>query len=172
MLVDQDLDVGAMKSFVRTMSATGQAYVSAGDSEDEARIRAEEVEESDSESHGSEDEGDTELELADDVRDMLVSAEDGGTVLATSPVKDNDESTSDEEETPKRSFQARLERLRRLSEGRPIKDVLREELDKELDGDESDYDIDDGESIIAKIPVTRSPCVCRTTDACVTGFPR
>lgn len=172
MLVDQDLDIGAMKAFVGTMNATGQTHVSAGDLEDEARIRAEGVEESNNGSHGSEDEGDTEMEPADDVRDLLVSAGDGGTVLTISPVEDNDESTSDEEETPKRSFQARLERLRRQSEGRPIKDVLREELDKELDGDESTYDIDDEKNIIARGQVTLSPCVCCTTDAYVTGFPR
>jgi hypothetical protein len=156
MIVDQDLDVGAMKAFVGSMSAVGQAHISAGDVEDEARIRAEEVEESGAESDDSEDEGDTELELADDVR-ILVLAEAGGTALATSPIESEDESTSDEGETPKRSFQARLERVRRLTEGRPIKDVLREELERGVD--ESDNDTNDKDDIIAKIEVTRSPYI-------------
>jgi hypothetical protein len=76
MIVDQDLDVGAMKGFVGDMSAARQAHPTAGDTEDEARIWTEEVEESNEEStRGSDDskyEGDTELELAADVWDMLV----------------------------------------------------------------------------------------------------
>jgi hypothetical protein len=40
MIMDQDLDVGAMKAFVGGMSAARQAHVSAGDIEDEARIWA------------------------------------------------------------------------------------------------------------------------------------
>ena len=172
MIVDQDLDVGAMKAFVGGMSAARQAHVTAGDIEDEARIWTEEVEESNEEStresDDSEDEGDTELELAADVWDMLVPAKDGGTALATSPVEDENESNSDEEVTPKRSFQARLKKLRRRTEGQTIQDVLREELDQV---NESDYATADEEDIIAQIQVTRFTYVFRKTDTCITELP-
>jgi hypothetical protein len=177
MIVDQDLDVGAMRAFVGGMSAAGRAHVSAGDIEDEARIWAEEVEESDegstTESDDGEDEGDTELELAVDVWDMSVPAKDGGAALATSPVEDENESNSDEEETPKRSFQERLKKLRKRTEGRPIQDVLREELDHEQGVDESDHDTADEEDLIAQIQVTRFTFfVFRMADTCTTELPR
>jgi hypothetical protein len=161
MIIDQDLDIGAMKVFVRGMSAAGQTHISAGDIEDEARIRAEKVEESDEEGRaegdGSEDEVAAELELTDDVFDLLAPAADGGSAPTTSSIEDEDDSTSDEEEISVRSFQARLERLRMRTAGRPIKDMLQEELDEELGVDESDHNTNNVEDIIANIQVTRSP---------------
>jgi hypothetical protein len=112
------------------------------------------------------------LELAVDVWDMLVPAKDGGTALATSPVEDENESNSDEDETPKRSFQARLKTVRKRTEGRPIQDVLREELDQELGVDESDDDTADEEDIIAQTQVTRFTHVFRMTDTWTTELPR
>jgi hypothetical protein len=129
MLVDQDVDAYAMEAFVKGMNPSGLAHVSADDLE----------EDDDEESRAESDDGadSTELELAGDAQDVLM------------PVSEDEyESTSDEEETPKRSFQARLERLRKRTKGRPIEDVLDDELDPDLEADEED-------SIVAKIQVMR-----------------
>ena len=161
MLVDHDVDVFAMEAFVKGMSIPGSAPVTADDLEDEEKSNGESGPESD----GSSDEDDEELELADDTR-MMVSEEDdfavGGVLIGS-----EDESTSDEEETQEGSFQARLERLRKRTEGRPIKDVLKDELDGELE-------VDDGDSVIAQIQVTRSrfPSVFNTTYASTAGDTR
>jgi len=142
MLVDHDVDVYAMEAFVKGMSIAGSAPVTADDLEDEERNDVESGPEGD----GSSDEDDDELELADDP--VLIS-EEGDLALGDALVESEDESTSDEEETKKGSFQARLERLRKRSGGRPIVDVLKDELDGELDVDEED-------SNIAQIQVKRS----------------
>ena len=154
MVVDQDIDTHAMEAFVKGMSIPGMVHISADDLEDEERIRAEYEEKSDAESMVESDDsaGDTELELAGDVRDMLSQSE----LTLGDALVDEDESTSDEEETPKCSFQARLEKLRKRTKGRPIKDILEDELDQELETDEED-------SIIAKIHVTQSFGALRTT---------
>ncbi len=49
MLVGQDIEADAMAAFVRSMGVAGQAHVSAGDLEDEARIRLEDADEDDEE---------------------------------------------------------------------------------------------------------------------------
>jgi hypothetical protein len=169
MLVDQGVDVYAMEAFVRGMSTSGIAHISAGDLEDEARIRAEEEneekgdEECRTESDDSAD--DTEFELAGDGRDVLIPIDGSELTFGNALVEDEDESSSDEEETPKRSFQARLERLRKQAKGRPIEDVLEDELDQELEADEED-------SIIAKIQVTISFDVLPATEVSIAGLPR
>lgn len=160
MLVDQDIDTHAMEAFVKGMSTSGMAHGSADDMKDEERTRAEHEERSDAESTVESDDsaGDTELELADDMRDMLISVDESENELTLgNALVDEDESTSDEGETPKRSFQARLERLRKRTKGRPIKDILEDELEQALEADEED-------SIIAKIHVTQSPGALHTTE--------
>jgi hypothetical protein len=153
MLVDQAVDTYAMEVFVKGMSTSGIAHVSADDLEDEAKIRAEdEREEKDDEESGTESgdsADDTGSDLAGDVRDTLIPAGESELTFADALLEDEDECTSDEEETPKRSFQTRLERLRKRTKGRPIKDVLENELNQELETDEEG-------SIIAKIQVARS----------------
>ncbi|KAH9957298.1 hypothetical protein BC827DRAFT_1226041 [Russula dissimulans] len=145
MVVDRDVDVCAMQAFVNTMSTAGMAHVSADDLEDEARIRAEEEEEeksnvkSGAESDGSSIEDDTESELPGDAH-VLKPAGEGELGLGDSPFADEDESTSDEGETPKELFQMRLERLRKRTEGRPIRDVLQDELDQAFEVDEDSED--------------------------------
>ena len=159
MLVDQDIDTHAMEAFVKGMSTSGMAHAGVDDLEDEERIRAEHDEMSDAESRVESDDSasDTELELAGDVRDILISVDESESELALgNALVDEDESTSDEEETPKRSFQARLERLRKRTKGRPIQDILEDELDQDLEADEED-------GIIAKIHVTQSFGALRTT---------
>ena len=161
MLVDQDIDTHAMEAFVKAMSTSGMVHGSADDLEDEERFRAEHEERSDAESTDESDDsaGDTELELAGDMRDMLISVDDSESELTLgNALVDEDESTSDEEETPKRSFQARLERLRKRTKGRPIKDILEDELDQALEADEED-------SIIAKIHVMQSFGALHTTES-------
>lgn len=166
MQVDGEIDVHAMKAFVKGMSITGSAPVTADD-------LAEDEEKSDEEggpaSDGSSGEDDEELELADDIQGLLIS-EEGDFALGDALVdseESEDECTSDEEE-PHGSFQARLERLRMRTEGRPIKDILKDELDGEIEDD------DDDDSLIAQIQVTRSlfPNVFRITDTFTAGDPR
>jgi hypothetical protein len=168
MLVDQDVDVYAMEAFVRGMSTSGIAHISADDLEDEARIRAEEEneEKGDGECRTESDDSadDTEFELAGDGRDVLIPIDGSELTFGNALVEDEDESSSDEEETPKRSFQARLERLRKQVKGRPIEDMLEDELDQELEADEED-------SIIAKIQVTGSFDVLPTTEVSIAGLP-
>ena len=170
MLVGQDIEADAMAAFVRSMGVAGQAHVSAGDLEDEARIRLEDADEDDEEnkstSGGDGEEVDTELELADAVQEILAAEggdEDEDEVASrSSSAEDDDDDTSEYEEvTSKRSFKARLERIRSRTIGRPIKDMMQEELvqERELNGDldsDSDSDIDDEDSIIARIQVRES----------------
>lgn len=153
MLVDQAVDTYAMEVFVKGMSTSRIAHVSADDLEDEAKICAEdEREEKDGGESGTESSDsadDTESELTGDVRDTLIPVGESELTFGDALLEDEDECTSDEEETPKRSFQTRLERLRKRTKGRPIKDVLENELDQEVEADEEG-------SIIAKIQVARS----------------
>jgi hypothetical protein len=121
MLEDQDLDVCAMRAFVKGMSVAGTVHVHADNWEDEGKSD----EESEAKSDSSAADDDADLELAGDT------------------------STSDEEETPTQSFQARLERLRKRMGGRSIKDVLEDELDQALEADGL-------ESAIAEIQARRS----------------
>ena len=153
MLMDDDVDVYAMEAFVRGMSIAGSAQVTSGDLEDEARIRAEDEDEEKSdgdsayESNDNTDQYDEES-LAGETRILLVP--DGDIAIEDYMVESEGDGTSEEEEGPRGSFQARLERLRRQSQGRPIRDVLKDELDKEPEAEEEG-------SIIVQIQVRRPP---------------
>ncbi|KAH9032423.1 hypothetical protein EDB85DRAFT_2145544 [Lactarius pseudohatsudake] len=164
MLVDEDIKADAMAAFVRSMGAAGQAHISAGDLEDEERIRQEDADEDEEEdksgSSGNEEDVDTELELADGMRILAAEGDDDDEASRSFFADDDDDDTSEDQEvTPKRSFQARLERIRSRTVGLPVKDMMREELDQEQelddddddDDDDSDSDIDDEDSIIAQI---------------------
>ncbi len=165
MLVDQDIELDAMTAFVRSMGVGGLAHVSAGDLEDEARIRLEDADEdresSDDGDGDRSDDEDTELELAADGVQGIPAAD--GEVASTRSFfaedgHDDDDTSEDDEVTPKRSFQARLRRIRDRNAGRPIKAMMRDELEQELEVDDdldsdSDSDIDDDESIIARMQV-------------------
>ncbi|KAI9450307.1 hypothetical protein BJY52DRAFT_1227281 [Lactarius psammicola] len=129
---------------------------------DEARIRLEDADEDEEENEGASgsdgEDVDTELELADGLQGMLAVEGVGEDEVASrsSSIEDSDDDTSEDEEvTPKRSFQARLERVRGRTAGQPIKDMMRGELnqERELDDDlnsDSDSDIDDEDSYIAQ----------------------
>lgn len=174
MLADHDVDVYAMEAFVKGMSIAGSAQVTEDDLEDEARTRAEDEDEDEEESDGesahesdgSTDQYDEESELAGETRIMLISDE-GDIAIQDDPVESEGEGTSEEEESPKGSFQARLDRLRKQTQGRPIRDVLKDELDGEPEVEEDD-------SIIAQIQVMRSqsPNVSLLTHAFTVGVPR
>ena len=169
MLVDPDLGVEAMAAFVRGMSVAGQAHVSAGDLEDEERIRLEDAEEDEEENESassSDEEADTELELADGLQGILAAESEGGdededeTASRNSVAEDeDDDSSEDDEVTPKRGFQARLQRIRSRTAGQPVQDILRDQLDQDWDlGDDldSDSDIDGEDDIIERMQVHES----------------
>ncbi|KAH8996442.1 hypothetical protein EDB86DRAFT_2829114 [Lactarius hatsudake] len=166
MLVDEEIKADAMAAFVRSMGAAGQAHISAGDLEDEERIRLEDADEdAEEDKSGSSSNGedvDTELELADGMRILAAEGDDDDDEVSRSSFADDDDddTSEDQEVTPKRSFQARLEQIRSRTVGRPVKDMMREELDQEQgldedddddEDDDSDSDIDDEDSIIAQI---------------------
>ena len=67
------------------------------------------------------------------VRIVLISSE-GDTAIEDDLVEREDEGTSEEEESPKGSPQLPLERLREQTQGRPIRDVLKDELDRGTGG--------------------------------------
>ena len=95
--------------------------------------------------------------MADGLKGILARDEDEEASRSSSADDDDDDSSEDEEETPKRSFQARLKQMRSRTAGRPIKDMVREQLDQdgELDDDlNSDSDSDD--DIISQIEVHKS----------------
>ena len=152
MLMDHDVDVYSMEAFVKGMSIAGSAQVTADDFEDEARIRAEDEEKSDDESAGesvgSTDQYDEESELAGETQIILISDE-GDITIEDDLVESEGEGTSEEEENPKGSFQVRLERLRKQTKGRPIRDMLKDELDGELE-------VEEEHSVIVQIQVMRS----------------
>ncbi|KAH9069785.1 hypothetical protein EDB83DRAFT_2551021 [Lactarius deliciosus] len=164
MLVDE-IKADAMAAFVRSMGAAGQAHIGAGDLEDEERIRLEDADEDESGSGSNGEDVDTELELADGMRILAAEGDDDDEASRSSFADEDDDDTSDDQEvTPKRSFQARLEQIRRQTVGRPVMDMMREQLDQEQEldddddddddddnDDDSDSDIDDEDSIIAQI---------------------
>ena len=170
MLVDPDVDVYTMEAFVKGMSIAASAQVTADDLEDEARIRAEDEEKSDGESayesDGSTDQYDENSELVGETQSMLISDE-GDIAIEGGLVESEDEGTSEEGESPKGSFQARLERLRKQTQERPIRDVLKDELDGELE-------VDEEHSFIAKIQVmwSQSPNVSLLTHVFISGVLR
>ncbi|KAI0257906.1 hypothetical protein BC834DRAFT_871659 [Gloeopeniophorella convolvens] len=157
MIVDRDIDVGAMQAFASSMSVVGQAHVSAGDLEDEARVRAEDEEEgweSDegkgSGSDSSVDEQDAEVEMVIDAQEGILMAEGSNTSQGSSSDEGGDASSS-EAETPKRYFQARLRELRERAGGRPIEAVLQDELERQSTAFDSASDIGDEDEVIARM---------------------
>ncbi|KAI9457521.1 hypothetical protein F5148DRAFT_346735 [Russula earlei] len=162
MLEDQDIDVYAMQAFVNGMTAAGIAHVSVDDLNDKTKIRAEDEDmetESGAKSDGSSDKDDAQSKLAGDEQDGLAL---GGALFES---EDESTSPSDEGEIPNELFQARLELLRKRMQERPIKDVLEEELDQELEVDEED-------GIITTTGVSRSFCMFLATDTSPAEFPR
>lgn len=169
--MDVDVDVGgdgdleAMKAFVRGMGAQGERHVTMDELEDEERMRREDAEDtqrgggrgsSDEESDEKEDEDgdemDEEMEAVLRVEERELIAEDGaGEDGENDEDEDEDEDDEDEDSSedddgpPAGNFQARLERLRERSRGRPILDMLEAELDEENDDFEPGFAWEDGD---------------------------
>ncbi|KAI0058739.1 hypothetical protein BV25DRAFT_1829724 [Artomyces pyxidatus] len=146
--IDADLDIDAMKAFVKGMSASGSRHLSAGDLADEERMRAEDESQSENRSdRSSDDEGEMAVN-ADErmmVAELLDGDDDNEEEEEEEEEEDEDEEegeggdsdgedSTDDDETPKRGFQARLERLRQRNKGKPVADMLEDELeDDDLD---------------------------------------
>jgi hypothetical protein len=141
MEIDEDLDANAMASFVKSMSAAGSHQVTMDDLADIERLKAED-EEDESSSSGSEDEKDSELEavvrMEEDafVAEANVNTADGKAedILNSDDEQDEDVS-SDDEETPRRGFQARLEKIRKSANGKQ-KFIPAEDMSSDEDDDE------------------------------------
>ncbi|TFK53782.1 hypothetical protein OE88DRAFT_1656088 [Heliocybe sulcata] len=118
MQVDADVDEDGMRRFVESMGPRNE-HLSMGDLEDMERMRVEDEE--DEEGGESSNEEDEEEELVFDEEERVLIAEaDGGEDEEES--EDEDEDDSDVDESPKRGFQARLERLREASKGKRVAD--------------------------------------------------
>ncbi|KAL4246617.1 Splicing-associated domain-containing protein [Abortiporus biennis] len=127
--LDEDLDVEAMKSFVKSMSPEGQTHVTADDLADEERMLIEDFERDEERSGSSEED----------------------------EVGDEDESTDEdenEEDTPRRGFQARLEQMRSKVKGKEraeAKDVDESEEDGDVEMSLDRTWADDDEDYIQQI---------------------
>lgn len=175
MEIDEGLDERAMASFVLSMSAKGAQHVTMDDLDDAEMLKRED-EEGSVESSGSEaeeDEEDSKLEAAvrqeEDVfvasAEILVGGqdaeEDGHS--AGDAEEDDDDISSDEEETPRRGFQARLDKIRKSAakgKGRaqPLDDSDSDDEDVEdedMSPDETRAESD--EDFIDEIQVSISP---------------
>ncbi|THH10519.1 hypothetical protein EW145_g1277 [Phellinidium pouzarii] len=112
---DPDIDIEAMQSFVGSMSIDGMVHTRIDDIEDAERVHLEAY----ADSSESSDE-DSELEAAINAEEELVI---GGPddALDSNVSGDSDEDidiSTDEEDTPKRSFTARLEKMRENARGK------------------------------------------------------
>lgn len=165
MQVDEEVDLQAMQAFVRGMSAEGSRHVTIDDLDDEEMIRREDAEErtrggrgsSGQEKEEDEDEDGDEMDeemvkvLEAEERELIAEAEDA--IDDVEEDSDEDSSDSDDDNPPSSSFQARLERVRERARGRPILDMLEEELDAENDDFEPGFKWESGddEDLVAQV---------------------
>ncbi|KAI0315176.1 hypothetical protein OF83DRAFT_1174066 [Amylostereum chailletii] len=147
-----EMNVQEMEMFVKGMQSAGQNHMSMGDVEDEVRTREEDEESqergSESES-GEEDEEDEEVEmvLSEEEKRLVGEGEDDD----EDEDDEDDEDSSDEEETPKRGFQARLERLRQRSNGKGVKDLMEEGLNNDEDDFTPGFNWGDGDKELSAV---------------------
>ena len=134
MELDEDLDLNAMASFVKSMGVEGSRHLSMDDIEDIQRIKEEDE---DNGGESSEDDDD-EMEGVFRRQEELLVGED------TKGDEDEDEDEDEEEEEdsseddgdgPSGSFQARLNRLRNAQGKRPIK------VDEDSEDDDDDLEM-------------------------------
>ncbi|EPQ56874.1 hypothetical protein GLOTRDRAFT_110330 [Gloeophyllum trabeum ATCC 11539] len=128
MAVDADVDLSVMQRFVESMGPKN-VHMSAGDLEDMERIQAEDEQEDEVSSEEEDEEGDEdeEEELVFDEEERVLIAEEGAGPPSDDDEDedDDDDDDSDVDESPRRGFQARLERLRNASKGKQVaKDPL------------------------------------------------
>lgn len=151
MLIDSEIDVSAMKSFVGgLMGRDAGVHVTMEDLHIEERIKAEDE---DGASGGAEGSSDDDIKGIFDLEERLMVGD-------SDEVEDDDESDDEADLTPKSSFQTRLDRLRAKS--RSYKAGDRPDDNDETDDDDglwdqnlrwAEEDDDDDESLIARIDV-------------------
>ncbi|KAJ3554353.1 hypothetical protein NM688_g3157 [Phlebia brevispora] len=116
--IDSDIDIKAMSNFVKGMSAEGSRQVTMDDLADAELIRQEDDDDDDDDgSDEDEDDGEVgdEMDVMQEEEAMLVAE------AAQSSSSSEDEDLADEE-TPRRGFYTRLQRMRKQAEGkRPAK---------------------------------------------------
>ena len=174
---DLDLDVDAMRGFVKSMSAEGSRFVTIDDIEDEARMQQEDEEDqggpegsSDSEHSNDEEEDEEEEEVLKIEEEILIAESEDSEELS----QDSD----DEELSPSSNFQARLRKVRERSRNQHPK-TIREISDDEEEEEETVEILlgtrsADDEEYIARINVSRALTVIaiiRLTQA-RSGYPR
>jgi hypothetical protein len=149
MELDSNIDVEAMKAFVKGMSANGGRHVTMDDIADEERMRLEDVSsgfQRGSESGASDNDGEIEEEgSVIDEEDEVIKGEEEmmmGVPRDMSPSNsdgDEDDLSDEIDRSPNSGFQARLQRLRKITWGKQVTDtyLLSEE-------DTSDDDFFDG----------------------------
>lgn len=160
MSIDSNIDQEAYKTFVTGMSGDGMAHTRIDDLEDAEKLR---IEDEEDEEEGSEQSGDDSgFDEAVEVEEALLFAEEKD----SEGLDDSDEDiSSDEDETPQRSFQARLARVRSRDAKGKAREAAQETLgadlltvglqnrlqnlrttdsdDDDIDGDEAVEDSDD-----------------------------
>jgi hypothetical protein len=149
MELDSDVDVEAMKAFVKGMSANGGRHVTMDDIADEEQMRLEDVSsgfQRGSESGASDSDGEIEEEgSVIDEGDEVINGEEEMMMgvprdMSPSDSEDDEDDLSDEiDRSPNSGFQARLQRLRNITREKKATDayLLSEE-------DTSDDDFFDG----------------------------
>lgn len=134
MQIDDDLDVNAMASFVQSMSAEGSRQVTMDDIAD-TQLMADEDDSVD----GSEEDAELERTFRQEEDEMVAE-------VGEDSDDDDDAFSSDDGETPRRAFTARLQRIRENAQGkRPARaedfqDDSSDDYDMELDQSWGDQD--------------------------------
>lgn len=136
--IDADIDVKAMESFVKGMSADGSRHMTMDDIADSEAMKAEDEYEPERGSESDENSSDEEVEAIvraeEDILIGEVPAANGEEEAEDSDDDEDDE--DDDEETPRRGFQARLEKIRRNAAGK------KKATEADLSSDEEDDDSD------------------------------
>ncbi|THG94651.1 hypothetical protein EW026_g6864 [Hermanssonia centrifuga] len=115
--IDPDIDLAAMASFAKTMSAEGSRQTTIDDIADEERIRREDEEGSSSQETDGDD-GDSENSEDEEVEMVVSKAEKALIAEGADESEEGSEDESDEEDTPRRGFQTRLRRIREITKGK------------------------------------------------------
>ncbi|TCD63386.1 hypothetical protein EIP91_005617 [Steccherinum ochraceum] len=153
--LDGDLDVNAMRNFVHSMSAEGSRQVTMDDLADIEKMRQEDESEDagddDDDGEGSEEDEEIDSEEDEEVEAVLRAEErvlTGDGTAADGPDASDDESDEEEEddddegETPRRNFQARLEKMRSKVKGKQKARALQDDQDDSEDDEDFDMQLD------------------------------
>ncbi|KIK63089.1 hypothetical protein GYMLUDRAFT_479602 [Collybiopsis luxurians FD-317 M1] len=119
-----ELDVEAMRRFAQGMGPSGSRHVTMDDLEDERRIREEDEDIGDSSDEESDDDDDED----EDEDEILLDDEESS---------DDDD---DDDQSPKSSFQARLDRLRKGSQSKDKGKGKAVDIDEDSEDEEDSWD--------------------------------